>query len=133
LLNQCHRQLKKSSRGFFIGLWHDGDAGEPALQEIARQLQWNDTPQQQLFAKERAELLDLLLNRLPESQADALRLRFFGGLTFGEIAEAMSCSLSTAKNRVKWGLMKLAEFIGPAGEFASWSLALGDVGHEKHD
>jgi hypothetical protein len=32
----------------------------------------------------------------------------------------MQCSLSTAKNRVKWGLMKLAEFLGPTGEFAKY-------------
>ena len=40
-------------------------------------------------ALERSELLDALLAKLPEAQADALRLRFFGGLKFHEIAEAM--------------------------------------------
>lgn len=129
LLNQCHRHLKKSSRGFFIGLWSDNESSHD-VREAARRLPWTDSPSHQLVAKERAELLDILLRRLPESQADALRLRFFGGLKFCEIAEAMSCSLSTAKNRVKWGLVKLAEFIGPNGEYSSWGIALGDVEHE---
>jgi RNA polymerase sigma-70 factor (ECF subfamily) len=44
-------------------------------------------------------------------QADALRLRFFGGLKFQEIADAMQCSLNTAKNRVRWGLMRMAELM----------------------
>ena len=73
------------------------------------------------------------MRRLSEPQADALRLRFFAGLTFPEIAAAMDCSLSTAKNRVKWGLMKLADYVGPAGEYASWALALGDLGHEERN
>ena len=42
-------------------------------------------------------------------QADAIRLRFFGGLKFQEIADAMDCSLSTAKNRVRWGLTTISE------------------------
>ena len=46
-------------------------------------------------------------------QADALRLRFFGGLTFPEIAAAMGCSEPGAKNRVKSGLLKLAEWLRP--------------------
>ena len=131
LLNQCHRHLKKCSRGFLVGTWHEGDPNSHLQQDIARQLQLDETPSMKLLAKERTELLDALLVRLPESQADALRLRFFAGLKFSEIADTMSCSLSTAKNRVKWGLMKLAEFIGPSGEYASWGLALGDIQHEE--
>ena len=59
---------------------------------------------------------------MPEAQADALRLRFFGGMKYHEIAASMQCSLSTAKNRVRWGLTKMAEYLGPEdnpnGEFA---------------
>jgi len=64
-----------------------------------------------MATQERSQLLDSLLAKLPEGQADALRLRFFGGLKFQEIAEAMGCSLSTAKNRVRWGLTKMAEYL----------------------
>lgn len=131
LLNQCHRQLKKGSRGLLVGNWNDeGDWHTPLHQEIMRHLQSRETPSDQLLAKERAELLDSLLRRLPEVQGDALRLRFFGGLKFCEIADAMSCSLSTAKNRVKWGLLKLADFIGPTGEFSKWGFALGAISYD---
>ncbi|MGE0756687.1 MAG: RNA polymerase sigma factor, partial [Pirellulaceae bacterium] len=67
-------------------------------------------------AREQTQLIDELLRRLPEPQADALRLRFFGGLTFPEIAAAMDCGLTTAKNRVRAGLTTLAEWLGPSGE-----------------
>jgi RNA polymerase sigma-70 factor (ECF subfamily) len=58
---------------------------------------------------ERREEVHRLLARLPESQADALRLRFFGNLQFSEVAEAMDSSLGAAKQRVKRGLATLAE------------------------
>jgi RNA polymerase sigma-70 factor, ECF subfamily len=74
----------------------------------------NSAPSEGPFAaawrKERAALLDELLDRLPASQADALRLRFFAELKFQEIADTIGCSLLTAKNRVRAGLLKLAEF-----------------------
>ncbi|MDA0281951.1 MAG: RNA polymerase sigma factor [Planctomycetota bacterium] len=61
-----------------------------------------------LLQSEQADLLYRCLNELPEAQADALRLRFFGGLKFDEIAHAMSCSTNGAKQRVRTGLEKLS-------------------------
>lgn len=113
LLNQCRRQLKRFSRGVFIGSWEQQSSDEERRATLAEQLRSDESPSKRMAAKERSELLDTLLTKLPEPQADALRLRFFGGLKFHEIAEAMGCSLSTAKNRVRWGLTKMAEFLGP--------------------
>ena len=70
-----------------------------------------DTALAQVLRVERCEQVHKLLARLPESQADALRLRFFGGLQFSEIALAMGSSLSAAKQRVKHGLTTLAEHL----------------------
>lgn len=60
---------------------------------------------------ERNALLSQHLDHLPDVQADALRLRFFGGLTFEEIATAMDSSLNGARQRVKRGLERLAASI----------------------
>ena len=68
-------------------------------------------PLARLLDQERSVLLEMFLARLSTVQADALRLRFFGGLKFPEIAVAMNCSLPTAKNRVRWGLMRLAKWL----------------------
>jgi RNA polymerase sigma-70 factor (ECF subfamily) len=68
------------------------------------------------LARETSEQVQGLLARLPEAQADALRLRFFGGLTFPEIAAAMGISEPGAKHRVKTGLVKLAEWLRRADE-----------------
>ena len=69
------------------------------------------------MAKERNQRLELLLARIPENQADALRLRFYGELKYHEIAAAMGCSLGSAKNRVRWGLSKMTQMM-VAGEIS---------------
>jgi RNA polymerase sigma-70 factor (ECF subfamily) len=66
---------------------------------------------EQLLARESSQRVHALLSQLPEAQADALRLRFFGELTFPEIAAAMQISEPGAKHRVKAGLLKLSEWL----------------------
>ncbi len=55
------------------------------------------------------EQLDHWLGLIPEAEADALRLRFFGELSFEQIAASMESSVSGAKRRVKNGLERLSE------------------------
>ena len=62
-----------------------------------------------LLERERNEELQRRLNLLPDVQADALRLRFFAGLTYHEIAQSMGISLGGAKLRVRTGLEKLSQ------------------------
>lgn len=61
-----------------------------------------------LVKAEQAALLFRFLDELPEAQADALRLRFFGELKFDEIAHVMKCSTNGAKQRVRSGLERLS-------------------------
>jgi len=55
------------------------------------------------------EQLDHWLLHIPESEADALRLRYFGELSFDQIAASMESSVSGAKLRVRNGLERLSE------------------------
>jgi RNA polymerase sigma-70 factor (ECF subfamily) len=105
LLNQCSRQAKREARqADLVGAKAEGqsaradDCGEPS-------------PLSQLLAREDNRLVQELLARLPDAQADALRLRFFGSLSFPEIAATMQCSESGAKNRVKTGLLTLSRWL----------------------
>jgi RNA polymerase sigma-70 factor (ECF subfamily) len=104
LLNQCSRQAKREAR-----------QPAPAVAEI-EQICPQPTPLETLLQREDGRRLRELLSRLPEVQADALRLRFFGGLTFPEISAAMQCSEPGAKNRVKSGLVTLSKWLSKAGE-----------------
>lgn len=100
LLNQCHRHHHRRRR--------DG-ARVDWLAVEATALASTEAPSERAIARERSAALERLLGELPEPQADALRLRFFGGLKFQEIADAMGCSLSSAKNRVRWGLATISQ------------------------
>ncbi len=118
LLNQCRRAWKRRSRRPRIRLWDDQPAEtvEPAVYQASLE-RGGPTPLANLLAQERAGLVDDLLQRLTPVQADAVRLRFFGGLKFEEIAETMGCGVSTAKSRVKWGLLRFAELVRHAESF----------------
>jgi RNA polymerase sigma-70 factor, ECF subfamily len=106
LLNQCSRVAKREAR-------HVPDTAADSLPNA--RIDPQPSPLDLLLAREASEQLYGLLAKLPEVQADALRLRFFGGLTFPEIAAAMRCSEPGAKNRVKTGLMTLTKWL-VAGE-----------------
>ncbi len=64
------------------------------------------------------EELQRWLRELPDAEADALRLRFFGELSFDEIAAAMESSVSGAKVRVRRGLERLSALVRPADNLA---------------
>lgn len=100
LLNLCHRQMKRQSRRSTTGLIQPATRPEPVHGE---------TGLSRVLKIEQQERLHAELERLPEVQADALRLRFFAGLKFDEIAQTMGCSLGAAKVRVRNGLLTLAE------------------------
>lgn len=117
LLNQCHGHYQRRRRLVPV---EPLDACPAPAADAARGA---DTPLAELLAKERSAQLEAMLARLPLRQADALRLRFFGGLKFHEIADTMQCSLNTAKNRVRLGLVRLAEMIQSSAQQAprgSW-------------
>lgn len=109
LLSQCVRQAKRESRQGASPLEHE------AVVE-------HTSPLRVLLAQESRQRVHELLARLPAPQADALRLRFFAGLTIPEIAAAMHCSEGGAKHRVKTGLLKLAHWLG-ANEQPAYRLA----------
>ena len=105
LLNLCRRHLGRRKR--------NREFSRSALQasrttEVPEPASFENGLQHVLQAESR-QLLTLELDRLPEAQADAIRLRFFGELKFQEIADAMQCSLRAAKHRVKNGLLLLSQ------------------------
>ncbi|MCA9176520.1 MAG: sigma-70 family RNA polymerase sigma factor [Planctomycetales bacterium] len=103
LLNQCRRSYQRMQRRRL----------ESAPDELlsAQEAAPAETPLARMLTQESHALLHAGLRQLPDAQADAVRLRFFGGLKFREIADAMDCGLSTAKCRVRLGLTQLSAWI----------------------
>jgi RNA polymerase sigma-70 factor (ECF subfamily) len=129
LINQCRSHQQRLAR--LPQQSGSGEAEATWLESAPQADQSQPLPLTQLMARERRELLDSLLARLPTVQADALRLRFYGGLKFQEIADTMDCSLATAKNRVQWGLTKLSQLLQNETSFQSladdWFSSANDV------
>ena len=113
LLNLCRRQWqRRAERPREYSLPPVSTADLPGFREPIT----HETAPSVLLRTERRAEVHRMLTRLPEVQADALRLRFFGGLQFSEIAMAMNSSLGAAKQRVKNGLAALAGQLRDEGE-----------------
>jgi RNA polymerase sigma-70 factor (ECF subfamily) len=109
LLNQCRQVWQRQRRRPQVHAWSQTEGTTPQGQGLPHETAGNEPPPDSpLMAEERKQQLERLLGTLSPEQADALRLRFFGGLKFQEIAETMGCSLGTAKNRVRWGLERIS-------------------------
>ena len=58
------------------------------------------TPGEQTEERERKQIMQIALSRLPEEKREVLLLRGVHGLKFEEIAEVLKCSVNTIKSRV---------------------------------
>ena len=70
-------------------------------------LKHTDTPEKSVSENQQQKKLARCILKLPTIQKEAVVLRYYQGLTFEEIAEVRSCSLSAAKMRVYRGLEQL--------------------------
>jgi RNA polymerase sigma factor (sigma-70 family) len=68
-------------------------------------------PAESLAAREIREQLSAALGELSEPQRRVLLLRFYGDLTFEEIAEALDCPLGTALSHCRRGLLALRKLL----------------------
>ena len=64
---------------------------------------------------ELAEAVRAAMARLPGEQAEVLALRESRGLTFAQVAALLGIPVATAKSRVRYALLKLAEELRPFG------------------
>jgi RNA polymerase sigma-70 factor (ECF subfamily) len=56
-----------------------------------------------------------LLARLPQDQAEVVRLRVFDELRLSEIADVVGCSVNTVCSKLRYGFAKLRQAL-PRGE-----------------
>ena len=58
---------------------------------------------------------EVMLERLPPEQAEAIRLRVFEGLSLEEIASVLDCPINTVSSRLRYGFQKLRNALGDKG------------------
>jgi RNA polymerase sigma-70 factor (ECF subfamily) len=72
-----------------------------------------DDPVREALANERADQLQALLNRLPDTQREVIRLAYYGQLSHTEIAAQLGLPTGTVKGRMRLGMHKLRAHAEP--------------------
>ena len=70
-------------------------------------------PEEETSLKERRVMVKRALAELTEEQRAAIELAFFKGLSHAEIARLTETPLGTVKSRIRSGVLKLEEELGP--------------------
>jgi len=68
--------------------------------EVGRRLKEYATPENELLAEEIAATVKAAVDELPEDLRTAITLRELEGMSYEEIAEAMSCPIGTVRSRI---------------------------------
>ncbi len=63
----------------------------------------------------RLRLVESMLGRLPDRQAEVIRLRVYGNLAFDVVARTVGCSVPTVKSRFRYGIQKLRRVLKQQG------------------
>ena len=82
------------SENFFKSV--DDDETSPVESELTSP----ETPEAVLASKEIAQMVNSAMDALPEELRQAITLREIEGLTYEEIADAMSCPIGTVRSRI---------------------------------
>ncbi|MEO0448096.1 MAG: sigma-70 family RNA polymerase sigma factor [Verrucomicrobiota bacterium] len=80
-----------------------------AFQESEQETAFDDPVER----KERKQMLEKALRKLPEDQREVITLKIWGDLGFREIGEVLGISINTAASRYRYALKKLNQTLSP--------------------
>jgi RNA polymerase sigma-70 factor (ECF subfamily) len=83
-----------------------------AITASANNIEGTENPENEFYSRERTALLRKTLGRLPLKQRAVITLRINEELTFREIADALQCSVNSAKVNFQHGINRLKEMMG---------------------
>ena len=121
--NACYDQLRRKQRRPTSSL-------DDMLPEDSDHSQWledpGETPEQQVLRDELGHVLQEAIESLPMDQRIAVVLSDIQGMSYEEIATAMSTSLGTVKSRVSRGRGKVRDYLREHRELLPADLRLVD-------
>jgi len=88
-------------------------ATERALDELYELQDPRPDPEQESMELGRARIIREALSQLPPEQRRLLDMTYFSGLSHTEIAGSTGLPLGTVKTRIRSGMMRLRELLGP--------------------
>lgn len=74
--------------------------------------QERDDPHADAETRAADDALARCLDALPPTQRDPIRLAYYGGMTYGEVAERLALGPSKVKSRMRDGVLRLKERLG---------------------
>jgi len=78
----------------------DVDTDSAEQQDVSGRMRDTDTPEDQLLTAEIAKTVQEAIDELPEDLRTAVVLRELEGMSYEEIANAMSCPIGTVRSRI---------------------------------
>ena len=94
--NKQVKTVNESSAGFDI--LGSKNLAEPSIED-------------QLVSEQQAEEVRALIELLPEEQREVVKMRYYDGLSFKEIAEHTGVSINTALGRMRYALINMRQMI----------------------
>ena len=94
--NKQVKTVTESSAGFDI--LGSRNLAEPSIED-------------QLVSEQQAEEVRALIEQLPEEQREVVKMRYYDGLSFKEIAEHTGVSINTALGRMRYALINMRQMI----------------------
>jgi RNA polymerase sigma-70 factor (ECF subfamily) len=65
----------------------------------------------EIISEQLAEEIRALVDELPEEQREVVKMRYYEGLSFKEIAELTGVSINTALGRMRYALINMRQLI----------------------
>lgn len=72
----------------------------------------HDSVEEEAGSKLEAEAVTRCLGTLTQTQLESVRLAYYGGLTYREVAEQLGAAIPTIKSRIRDGLLRLKTCLG---------------------